>query len=64
MRLEPNVAPANVTLAYYFKPVLTSYYFGLALPLEVLLRGAKARAPRSAERARAEHARRAPLHAR
>jgi hypothetical protein len=52
MRVEPNVAPVNTTLVEYFGPVL---------PPEVLLRGTKARAPRSAERARAERERRAPL---
>jgi hypothetical protein len=35
--------------------------FGPALPPEVLLRGTKARAPRSADSARAEWERRAPL---
>ena len=52
MRVEPNVAPVNTTLAEYFGPVL---------PPEVLLRGTKARAPRSAERARKEREKRAPL---
>ena len=51
-RVEPNVAPVNITLAGYFGPVL---------PPRVFLLGTKARAPRSAERARAEQARRAPL---
>ena len=52
LRVEPNVAPVKITLAEYFGPVL---------PPEVLLRGTKVRAPRSAERARAEQPRRAPL---
>jgi len=52
MRVEPNVAPVNTTLAEYFGPVL---------PPEVLLRGTKARAPRSAERARIGREKRAPL---
>ena len=52
LRVEPNVAPENTTLVEYFGP---------SLPPEVLFRGTKARAPRSAERARAEQARRAPL---
>jgi len=52
LRVEPNVAPVNTTLVEYFGPVL---------PTEVLFRGTKARAPRSAERARAEQAKRAPL---
>ena len=45
-RVEPNVAPVNITLAGDFRLVL--------------LRGTEGRAPRFAERARTEYARRAP----
>jgi hypothetical protein len=51
-RVEPNIAPVNTTLTEYFGPVF---------PADVLLRGAKARAPRSAEGASAEKLARAPL---
>ena len=45
-QVEPNIAPVNITLAGYFR--------------QVLLRGTNGRAPWFAERARTEHARRAP----
>jgi len=52
MRVEPNLAPVNFILTVCFGP---------ALSFEILLRGTKARAPRSADSARAEWERRAPL---